>query len=32
MLVLHVCGTDDEFLYNDVCYYFIIIRVYKYVS
>jgi hypothetical protein len=30
--MLHVCGMDDELLYNDACCYFIIIRVCKYVS
>jgi hypothetical protein len=25
--MLHVCGMDDELLYNDVCCYLIIIRV-----
>jgi hypothetical protein len=30
--MLHVCGMDDESLYNDACCYLIIIRVYKSVS
>jgi hypothetical protein len=30
--MLHVCGLDDELLYNDVYCYLIIIRVCKSVS
>jgi hypothetical protein len=30
--MLHVCGMDNELLYNDVCCYLIIIRIYKFVS
>jgi hypothetical protein len=30
--ILHVCGMDDELLYNDACCYLIIIRVCKSVS
>jgi hypothetical protein len=30
--MLNVCGMDDELLYNDTCFYFIIIRVCKTVS
>jgi hypothetical protein len=24
--MLHICGIDDELLYNDTCCYFIIIK------
>jgi hypothetical protein len=30
--MLHVCGMDDELLYNNACCCLIIIRVYKSVS
>jgi hypothetical protein len=30
--MIHVCGMDDELLYNDACCYLIIIRVCKSVS
>jgi hypothetical protein len=30
--MLHVCGMDDELLYNDACCYLIIIKVYKSIS
>jgi hypothetical protein len=30
--IVHVCGMDDELIYNDACCYFIIIRVCKSIS
>jgi hypothetical protein len=30
--MLHISEMDDELLYNDVCCYLIIIRVYKFIS
>jgi hypothetical protein len=29
---LHICGMNDEFLYNDACCYLVIIRVCKSVA